>query len=69
MTMFCFVMFKFEEHTFLSEITAEDQRMHDSQIVGFLAFPLFRKFWTESSKQMLDRRFVAHVDEILQSLG
>ena len=66
MTMFCFVLFKFEEHCFLSRLTAEDQRMHDAQIVGLMAYPIFGKFWHESGTQMLDRRFVAHVDRLLQ---
>jgi hypothetical protein len=69
MTMFCFAWFKFQEHSYLSGITTEDQRMHDSQVASFLAFPLFQKSWSDSSKQMLDQRFVAHVDKVLQGLA
>ena len=67
MTWFCFAWMKFEEHAFLSAITTEDQQMHDSQVAGFLAYPVTRKFWNSSSKRMMDRRFVAHVDEILSN--
>jgi len=67
MTNFCFAWMKFQEHTFLSGITPEDRQMHDSQIGLWLRFPLFQKFWNDSSKQMIDRRFVAHVDKIEQS--